>query len=241
MIRKLPIVTLSILLSTTLCAAPLKAESGFLTDYSLLTAAPSESGAGTDRVYVSPEGEDALTKFDGVMVDQPEIHFSADSEYRGLKPEDVQAIAAILRDNLAAALASRGYHVVEQPGPTTLYLRSALTELYLKKKKRRLMQYTPVGAVVKAGTDALSQTLEKVDIIEMTLEAELSDSTTNEILGAAVLARGAEPGAKAQRMDMDELRDTVSTYGDRLSCRIANAKLPQAERIDCLDPAARNP
>ena len=220
-----------------LSAGPALAESGFLTDYSKLK--PQASAKGSDRVYVAPGAEDRMTDFAAFMVDEPEIHFSADSEYRGLKPEDVQAIADIMRQTLTDRLTAGGYAVVEQPGPNVIYLRTAVSELYLKKKKRRLLAYTPVGAVVKAGTDALSETLEKVDIIEMTLEAEVLDSQSGEVLGAAVLERGAEEGQEQQRMDMDEFHGTVQEYSARFRCRFDNSRVPQAERIDCYDPAAR--
>lgn len=222
-----------------LAAGPAFATSEFLTDYSLLQ--PQASEKGTDLIYVAPGAAERLVNYTAVMVDQPEIHFAADSKYRGMKPEDVDAIAAILRDNLVAKLAEGGYAVVEEPGPGVLYMRTALTELYLKKKKRGLMSYTPMGAVVKVGKDALSETLKKVDIIEMSLEAELADSQSLEILGAVVLDRGAkkEHGQKEQRMDIDELRATVLEYSGRFSCRLINSRLPESQRIDCYDPAAR--
>ena len=215
------------------------AESGFLTAYDNLKPQPSQSG--TDLIYVSPGGEERLAVYNAVMVDQPEVHISADSEYRGLKPVDAAAIAALLHENLMEKLKTGGYKIVEQAGADVLYLRTALSELYLKKKKRRLMSFTPVGALVKAGTDALSDTLEKVDIIEMTLEAELVDSQSGEVLGAVVLDRGARKakGQKEQRMDMDELRATVQEYGGRLSCRLHNSRIPVSQRIDCNDPDAR--
>ena len=223
-----------------LVAAPAFADSGFLSiDYGMLQ--PQASDKGNDRVYAAPGGVEVLASYHAVMVDQPEIHFAADSKYRGLKPEDVAAIAAILRDNMTAKLKKEGYNVVEQPGPGVLYLRMALSELYLKKKKRGLLSYTPVGIVAHAGMDALSETLQKVDIIEMSLEAELADSQSLEIFGAVVLERGhkKEHGQKEERLDMDELRATVQEYSARFACRLDNSRVPEAQRIDCYDPAAR--
>jgi hypothetical protein len=223
----------------TLLAGAAQAESGFLTDYSVLQS--QQSSAGTDLIYAAPGAEASLQNFDSVMVDEPEIHFSPDSEYKGLKPEDVQAIASILRTTLTEKLQAGGYRVVDQPGANVLYLRAALTELYLKKKKRGLMSYSPVGAVTKAGMDALSDTLDKVDIIEMTLEAELADSQSGNVLGAAVLQRGARKagGQKEERLDMDEFRATVQEYSDRFRCRLDNARVEATQRIDCYDPDAR--
>ena len=176
------------------------------------------------------------------MVDQPEILFSADSEYRGMKPEDIAELASIMRSVAKERLEERGrYKVVEQPGPDVLFVRMALTELYLKKKKRGVLAYTPVGAVAKLGTDALKETLSKVDIIEMTFEAELMDSTSQDVLSAIVIPSGARKAEdqKEERMDMKEFQAEIQEYASRLSCQLDNAKLPRVERIDCTDPKAR--
>jgi Protein of unknown function (DUF3313) len=216
------------------------AESGFLTDYSKLE--PVTSPTGTDRLYIAPDAAKRIAAHTGVLIDQPEIHFSANSEYRGMKPQDIETLATIMRDAMKARIEAGGrYAVVDQPGADVLYVRTALTELYLKKKKRAVLAYTPVGAVVKAGADALKETLNKVDIIEMALEAEIADSQSGEVLAALVVERGARKaeGQKEQRMDMDEFRATIHEYGDRLRCRLDNARLSEEDWIDCTDPKAR--
>lgn len=223
----------------TLPAGVAFAESGFLTDYSVLEPQASESG--TDLIYGAPGALERFANYNAVMVDQPEIHFSADSEYRGLKPEDAQSLAGIVRNDLTTTITQAGYAVVDTPGPNVLFLRTALSEMYLKKKKRGLLSYTPVGIVVHAGADALSETLKKVDIIEMTLEAELSDSVSAEVLGAVVLDRGQRKskGHKEERISMEEFEAIVLEYSARFACRLDNARYPKEQRIDCYDPAAR--
>lgn len=224
---------LTVLAGTTL------AESGFLSDYGNLKPQPSQ--AGTDLVYVAPGAEERLVDYHAVMVDQPEVHFSADSEYRGLKPEDVQAISQELRTAISEKLTAGGYKVVDQPGADVLYLRTAVSQLYLKKKKRGLMSFTPTGMLVHAGKNAISETLNKVDIIEMTLEAETLDSLSGDVLGAIVLDRGARKakGQKEQRMDMDEFRAAVQAYSSIFRCRLDNSRMEESQRIDCNDSAAR--
>ena len=224
----------------TLAAGTAFAASGFLTDYSQLK--PVKTATGTDLIYMAPDALKRIAAYTAVMIDEPEIHFSPDSEIKGLKPEDTKALATIMRDALKARLEEGGrYKVVEQPGPDVLYMRTALTDLYLKKKKRGVLAYTPIGAVAKAGTDALKDTLDKVDIIEMSFEAEFADSKSNEVLGAAVVKGGARKaeGQKEQRMDMDEFRAELQEYGARLRCRLDNSKLPEAQWVDCTNPQAR--
>ncbi|MGI9308889.1 MAG: DUF3313 family protein [Gammaproteobacteria bacterium] len=209
-------------------------------DFELLTPINTDDD-GVDLVYASPEQFAKLVNFDKIMVDQPEIWLDEDSDYRGVKPDNVKAIADLIREVTIKRVSNRGYEVVEQPGENTLYMRIALTNLYLKKEKRGVLGYTPVGAVLKVGADAVRDMMSKVDIIEMALQTELSDSQTGEVLGAMVIKRGArkdkDAGQKEQRMDFDEFRDIVQEYSARFACRLDNARKAEAQKVDCLDDA----
>ena len=158
-----------------------------------------------------------------------------------MKPEDIPRLRPSCATTAKEKLEAGNYKVVEQPGKDVLFVRVALTELYLKKKKRGVLAYTPIGAVAKVGTDALKETLDKVDIIEMTFEAELADSMSKDVLAELVVQSGGRKteGQKEQRMDMAEFRAHINEYASRLRCRLDNAKLPKAESIDCTDPKAR--
>ena len=148
-------------------------------------------------------------------------------------------IAEHMRSALATKLTEGGYKVVDQPGPSVILVRLALTDLEMKKKKRRLLAYTPIGAVVKAGADAVKEAMDKVDITGMTLQGELLDGETGEVLAALVVPRETPPGEKEMRMDFDELTALVNEYGARMRCSLDNARVAEESRVDCLDPAAR--
>lgn len=199
---------------------------------------------GVDLVYTAPAVFERLGKYKGVMVDQPEIWIAEDSAYRGAKPDNLKAIADLIREGFTEHLIHGGYNVVEAPGPNVVYFRIALTDLYLKKKKRGLLGYTPIGAASKLVADQIRDMMNKVDIIEMALQAEFLDSETHEVLGAIIIKRGARKNKKAgqkkdERMDFDEFRDVVDEYGARVRCRFENGKLPKAQWVDCTDAKAR--
>ncbi|MCC7258075.1 MAG: DUF3313 domain-containing protein [Gammaproteobacteria bacterium] len=210
-------------------------DKNFLTDYTKLQAKATDKG--TDRMYMAPGVLERLAKYDGVMVDQPEILISPESDYKGAKPEDLAAIAGMMREGLSARLSAGGYNVVQAPGPGVIYVRLALTDLQLKKKKRGVLAYTPIGLVVKAGTDALKDMMDKYDVMNMVIQAELTDSQSNEMLAALVAERGG--GEKPVRMDFDQLDAQMKDFGSRLRCRLDNARVPASQQIDCLDPQAR--
>ena len=207
----------------------------FLDDYSSLQA--RQSGNISDFVYIAPDAPSRLADYpNGIAIDQPEILISPESKYKGGKPEDLASVAEMVRTTLANQLEQGGYTIAEQPGPGVLYLRVAVTDLALKKKKRGLLAYTPVGAVVKAGTDAIKGMMEKVDITGITLQAELLDGDSGEVLAAMVSPSAVPTGGK---IAFEDLQSLVAEYGARMHCQLDNAQLSAEQRINCLDPEAR--
>jgi len=196
-----------------------------------------EEEGGIDLVYKPPGLYERLVNYDKIMVDQPEIWIDPDSKYRGTKPDNIKAIADLMRENLTAKVIDRGYEVVDEPGPDVLYIRVALTDLYLKKKRRGVLGYTPVGAVAKLGVDAIRDMMKKIDIIEMAIQVEFQDSVTEEVIGAIIIKRGArknkETGQKLTRYDFKFLRLEMQYYSARLACSLDNARAPEAQQVDC--------
>jgi Protein of unknown function (DUF3313) len=206
----------------------------FLADYSKLVATPLPNNKGTDLLYVEPGAFEKMGKYTALMIDQPEVLMSDKSDYNGAKPADLEAIAELLRKDVGDAMKAGGYGVVDSPGPTVLYLRMGITDLSLKRKSRRLLAYTPVGFVLKAGLDATRDMMEKYDIMGVNVQGEFKSDAASDPLAYFVGARG----NNGERLSFDELESSVKGFASRLRCRLDNTHTPD-NRIDCLDPAAR--
>ena len=63
---------------------------------------------GVDLIYTAPGAFERLGKYRGVVVDQPEIWIDEDSDYGGAKPDDLKAIADLLREALTDRLKGGG-------------------------------------------------------------------------------------------------------------------------------------
>lgn len=126
---------------------------------------------------------------------------------------------------------------MDEPGPDTIYIRVGVTDLSIKKKKG-LLSYTPVGFVVSTGVNAVKDFMEKYDLLNMSLQAESSDSVSNELVGAIVIQRGKSTDA-TKPISFDALVAASNEYSERLACRLDNAHVPADQRIDCTDPATR--
>ena len=129
-----------------------------------------------------------------------------------------------------------GYGVVEAPGPNVLYLKMGLTDLSLERKKRRLLAYTPVGFVLKAGADALRDMMEKYDITGVAVQGYFADDATPDQPMAMFVGLRGNNGT---RITFDQLDTEIKNVASRLRCRLDNAHVPATQKIDCLDPAAR--
>ena len=120
--------------------------SGFLEDYSQLQ--PTED-VWLDYIYTGPDFRQKVTDTTAFMVEQPEIFIAADSKYKGMKSDTVSSLSDEFRGAMIQGMASQ-YGVVENPGNNVLYVRFAITHLYIEKPKRGVLGYTPIGAVAKA-------------------------------------------------------------------------------------------
>ena len=206
----------------------------FLSDYGRLVSTTLKDG-GADMIYVVPNAEDKGAKYTALMIDQPEVLISQGSDYKGAKPVDLEAIAELMRKDVTDAMKAGGYGVVDTPGPNVLYLRLAITDLALARKKRGVLAYTPVGFVLKAGVDATRDMMEKYDILGVNVQGQYADSVSKEVLAEFVGVRG----NNGQRMTFDQLESDMKGAASRLRCRVDNAHTTADKRINCLDPAAR--
>lgn len=200
-------------------------QQGFLTNYTLLKPRGTN-----DWIYISPDAQRLLAASRGVIIDQPEIHISPSSPYSGAKPSTLTAIAEAMRSDISAALTKGGYNVVTESGPNILMVRLALTDIYLQERERGVLEYTPIGFVIGAGISAMQSVMEKVDILGMTLQVEVTDSSSKAMLAELVAQRGGDK----QRISFEQFQKQMSAWGERLSCNISNARLPTAQQTDCV-------
>ena len=204
-------------------------QSGFLTDYSQLQKVTDGTA---DYRYVAPGAEDKLAEYDAIMVDQPEFFIAADSEYRGVKPRQLDALAASLRHGFSQALA-REFYVVERPGANVLFVRTALSNLKLKRAKLHGADYLPVGFVtLPARRGATTDIAKKASLQGVVLEIEIFDSVTGERLVAIIDSRSAEAGDLTSWEQIDQL---AKDYGEVMFCRLLNSRYSEVARANCLE------
>jgi len=230
--RKAGVVFLASCLAITAIGSALAQDiqsSDFLSDYSQLTRLADEQRMGYS--YLVPDAPDRITNYSAVMIDQPEIFVAPDSQYKGMKPDDMKQLADAFRNSIVQQLVET-YTIVDQPGPNVLYLRFAFANLQVKKQRRRLMSYTPVGLVANAVRSAVTDLTNKIDLKGVTVEMEVLDSTTEEQFAALVDIRA---DTEEEPTSWEEVEALLVVYAERLRCNLDNARLEEEDRVDCLN------
>lgn len=170
------IVTTGVSLMVSSCSTGGRSPSGFLSNYSQLDA-----GYGTENAvaaYVKP-GVD-LKKYDSVIIDPVTTVVAAS----GISAEVKDQLAAYLAGSLRSQVPST-LKVVSSPGPTTLRIRTALTDVIEGGKTApavTTVHSSPRATLSgKLGSDQLAAFISNVSF-----ESEILDSVTGERLRALV-------------------------------------------------------
>jgi len=200
------------------------ADSGFLDDYSNL-----ETIDGNVRVYLNPLFRENGAEYDSVMIDLPEVFISEDSDYKGLKADQMATWSESFREAVIAQIGDSSYSVVEEPGEGVLYIRLAMVDIFLKKPRRRLMSYTPIGIVANAAKNAIQTDFQdKISLITLAIEVEITDSQTGVIMGQVIDQRGDQD----EPSSWDEVNALMLSYGERFTCRMENTR--RDDQANCL-------
>jgi len=219
------VMSMAIICSTALQAG----ESGFLPSYEGLKFAPGEYGG---KTVVTPGSAAKSADFTKIMIDQPEIFIAEDSAYKGMKPEDGLAIAEALRKAIADNMTV--LTVVDEPGPDVLYLRLALSDVHLKKKKRRLVSYTPVGLVAHTAKNVVvSDAMKKVDLVGVNIEGESLNAKTGEFLGSLLIKLAPPEKATSDEASWENTLSRFDSMGKQMDCRFRNRRVEDSKREDC--------
>ena len=164
--------------STQISSAP-ASKTGFLKGYYDKLAPGPEGGA--KLRWIKPNVDWA--KYDKVMLDSVVFFFDDASEYKGIEPNELKALADGFNKQLVDALKD-SYPIVAEPGPDVLRIRFAITDL--KQSNPAISGITsviPVGlavSVVKKGaTDSWAGSgATSADMMAL-------DSLTNEVIAVA--------------------------------------------------------
>ena len=183
--------------------------SGFLGDYSMLKADPDRKGA---MIY-RKDGVD-LGKYNKIAIAPIEIWYDPKTKYKGISPDDLKLLADSFRELLVKQL-EPDYPVVGSAGPDVLLVHMAIVNVSMKKKKRSLLNYTPIGFGLYTLKDIAGANIKLENAV---IEAELLDSVSGKRLGALVDSQKAT--AKKGKASWANLEKALTFYAQRFRARM---------------------
>lgn len=186
--------------------------SGFLDDYPAMEQDADRPGA---LIWSAPDMD--LGQYDRILLEEITMFLDPKSEYKGMKPDRMKAITDAFRQVLTNELEPE-FPVISEPGPGVLWVRLAVAEVRLAKKKRSILNFTPAGFALRSIQDAAGKT---VLLQSATLEAEVLDSHTGERLAVLVDRQSAATASKVE--SWDTLNETLAYYAKRFRSRLDKA------------------
>ena len=188
--------------------------SGFLEDYDQLQPGGNEYGAKLS--YTNPDTD--FAKYDSIMFEPLVFILPEDSK---LTEEDKQRLVQEMNEALSAEL-KKDYKFVKEPGPTTMLMRGALTELVPANRVGNVVtSVVPLSRVVSEGQQLTTGM--STFSARGTGELEIRDSVTNERLAAIADTRYARKKATTSATRWGEIEAAMLRSAKDL--RAALAKL----------------
>jgi hypothetical protein len=164
--------------------------SGFLGDYSKLQAGPE---GGVDQRYIK-EGVD-FKKYNKIMLDQVRFYFNNDAADKGIDADEMKQLADTFHRAVIDALGG-AYPLAARPGPDVMRLRVAITDIELPNRALNTIT-TVVPAGLAISTIKSGITGKGSFVGEISMEFEVLDSKTNQVIAAGVDRRS---GGKVDSM-----------------------------------------
>ena len=187
-------------------------ESEFIENMPQLTQDPDRPGA----MIWQKEGVDRSV-YTKVMLEPITLFISPNSKYKGLDPDELKAVTDGFVEAATKALEPE-IPVVHAAGPGVLYVRAAITNVNLANKKRKLMQYTPVGLVTSSVMNAAGM---RISLKEAVLEIETLDSVSGERV--SVMVDKSPTVAEKEKLSWESVANTLTYYADRFKARMQAA------------------
>ncbi len=191
--------------------------SGFLSDYSLLKA-----GGDDEALLVYRKPNLSLRAYDKAILEPVTAWRTQDSQLADVPEEDVQELVSLLYAEIAPIVREQ-FELVKQPGPGTVRFRFALTEAGKSFVPLDMLSTViPVGRVLSAGKSLATGTHGFVG--SASVEAELTDAQTGELLAAAVDRRVGGKTLRGVTNSWNDVQQSFKVWAERLRKRLKEWK-----------------
>ncbi len=192
------IASLLVILGLNACVTQGPSGTGFISDHSKLQKNPDFEGS---LIYFNPERP--LKNYSRFIVNPVQVRLSSRGKMWDVEKSRLHGVSQYVYDQIISELTKSGYNIVSTPGPDTLVLRVAITEV---APTRMIDPHKSliVGGISLGGASG---------------EAELIDALTGEVVVAAVESQKGEKGFD-DRTEYGSAKNVMDRWVKRLIIRM---------------------
>lgn len=188
--------------------------SGFLSDYSKLGPGGPDDPL---LIYVNPTVD--FRAYDKAIVEPVTVWRSHDTDPTSVSPRDMSHLATSLEAWIYKALRREGITPVQEAGAGVLRIRAALTEAQESAVKMDLLtSVIPLPSATKLATGA------RAFVGKASIEGEMTDSRTGELLGAMVDRRAGSRLPQTQDNSWYDVEQAFRFWSDRFAYRLCRLR-----------------
>ena len=238
--RIVGLVAISLLIAAVGCASTQEAKSveksGFLGDYSMLKEGERSTfsqGAENQAVLVYKNPNVDWRKYRKVQLDPVTVWMSQkDSQLKEVSVEDRQRLAALLWSKLDESLRA-DYEMTSSPGPDVLRIQAAITEAESSNAVLDTVTSIVPQTRLLSGMKSLAT---GVSLFTGSASAELkiTDSTTGNLLGAAVDRRGGTKSLSGVTNSWNDVDEAYRFWAEKTRYRLCQFR----SGMSCVEPKA---
>ena len=166
---------LSVLTILLACSTYIQAAEHFLETSEIENLTPHPDVPGVSR-YITPGADPG--SYDKIMVGGVTFYFAEKSKTKDIDADEMKQISDAMKAALVSAAIGKA-EVVLSPGPTTVLINVAITEINMQNKKRGLFSYTPMGLVASTAGNLTGM---RIRLRDAALEGEAVDSMTGDVI-----------------------------------------------------------
>ena len=194
---------------------------GFLGDYSKL----QPGGKGDPAlIYLNPKTD--FRAYDKFLMDRVTIWRGENSNLDDVPERDLQNLALLLHVKVIKVLKREGFTRVKEPGPGVMKIRAAITEAQQSSVAMDMFTTVlPVGRILSGGKKLATGTNSFVG--KASIEGEITNSQTGEVLGAMVDRRAGGKTLEGGNNSWDDVEKAIQFWADRFGyrmCRLRGGK-----------------
>jgi hypothetical protein len=155
-------------------------KAGFLQDYSILKAADPMKAV--NWLYVNEKVD--INTYNKIILDDVVFFISKDADYKGFEAKELAKLGDAFQKAVVMNL-SGVFEFTDTPGPGVLRIRLAVTDLVPSSSVAgTVTTFIPVGLALSGLKKAATGS--HIGMGSVSIEGEVVDSQTNEVLGAVI-------------------------------------------------------